>query len=182
MAPTVEKYLRFRTFAWTAVLNVGVSGCSFTMMKTAPADPVKRTVVAAERCTSNVVNPVFDTLAAGVGVANIVISANAAPGDVSWYGVEMNHKLGTVLGASQLAVFGASAVFGYIQAARCAKLRGEFADDPDFEREKRKPIRHETYAEQKAREAREESESESEPEARPDPEAAPTDDDLFHYD
>jgi len=68
----------------------------------------------------------------------------------------MDAKIGTVLGATQLAVFGASAVYGYVQAVRCENLREEFEEKPDFDAET------------------EQRKTEPEPEERPD-------DHLFNY-
>jgi hypothetical protein len=106
----------------------GATGCSFTM-GTAPSDPAQRTRKAAGSCTSSVYFPLLDTISAGVGVYNIGVSV-AARDRVSLYRAEMSKKAGLALGITQAALFGAGAVYGYVQTARCDALRRETGLDP----------------------------------------------------
>jgi hypothetical protein len=114
-----------------AVTAVCSFGCSFVLVSGPPSEPTERTPDAASRCTSSVLHPVLDTVGAGIGALNIGIAADASPGKVSWYGVEMDADTGMGLGIAQLGVYGAAAVYGYIQTARCRSLRDELERAPD---------------------------------------------------
>jgi hypothetical protein len=114
-----------------AVTAVCSAGCSFVLVSGPPSEPTERTPDAASRCTSSVLHPVLDTVGAGIGALNIGIAADASPGKVSWYGVEMDADTGMGLGIAQLGVYGAAAVYGYIQTARCRSLREELKHAPD---------------------------------------------------
>ena len=93
-------------------------------MNTAPAAPSERTTPAASECTSSVLLPTGDAIAAAVGAVNIGISASADD-QVRYYGVTMDKQAGLAIGITQLAVFGAAAAYGYVQASRCNALRRE---------------------------------------------------------
>lgn len=104
-------------------LAVTASGCS-TGMKVAPSDPSQRNHRTARECTDNILLPVLDTLAAGVGAYNIGFSA-AADDKVSYGSIDIDKGVGLALGITQLVGFGAAASYGYIQFARCQTLRRE---------------------------------------------------------
>ena len=110
---------------YVIALSVGCVGCSFVFVPAPPSDPSERTREAASRCTTSVLHPVLDSVGAGIGAINIGIAADASPGDVSWYGIEMDAEKGMGLGVTQLVVFGAAAAYGFIQISRCDTLREE---------------------------------------------------------
>jgi hypothetical protein len=114
-----------------AALAVVTSGCSFAM-NTAPSDPSDRTSEAARECTSSYLKPAMDMLGAGVGGINIGISA-LADDKVKIYGIEVDKGVGLGLGIGQLALFGAAATYGFIQAGRCNALRHEQNVETDGE-------------------------------------------------
>lgn len=106
-----------------AALALATTGCSLGM-HTAPSDPSERTHEAARECTSSYLHPIGDVAGAAVGAINIGIAASADDG-VSIYGTEASRKVGIGLGITQLALFGAAATYGFIQAGRCNALRHE---------------------------------------------------------
>jgi len=112
----------FRVWELSAVA-LATTGCSL-FMHTAPSDPSERVTPAASECTSSVWLPTGDALAAAVGAVNVGISA-AADDQVHYYGVTMDKQAGLAIGITQLAVFGAAAAYGYVQASRCLELRRE---------------------------------------------------------
>jgi hypothetical protein len=113
------------------LLSVGCFGCSFVLVSGPPSEPTERTPDAAARCTTSVVYPVLDSVGAGVGALNMGIAASASPGKVTWYGAEMDADTGMALGVTQLAIFGAGAVYGFIQTSRCSSLREELKAKPE---------------------------------------------------
>ena len=106
------------------------AGCSFVFVSGPPSEPKERTAHAASRCTTSVLQPVLDSVGAGIGGLNMAIAANASPGKVAWYGIEMDSDTGMALGATQLGLFGAGAVYGFIQTSRCNSLRKELEERP----------------------------------------------------
>ena len=102
-------------------------GCSFLAVPSPPSDPVERTRDAADHCTTSVFYPVMDTLGAGVGAVNMGVAASAGGGKVLWYSSEIDAEAALVLGAVQLALYGAGATYGFIQTSRCGTLRDEVA-------------------------------------------------------
>lgn len=95
-------------------------------MTTAPSDPSERTVTSATECTNSPVLPAGDSIAAAVSGINIAIAAAADEGDeLLYYGGAINKKTGVAIGITGLALFGASATYGFIQMSRCNALRRE---------------------------------------------------------
>jgi len=115
-----ENRLRLTALLAIALCSVG---CSLGM-STAPSHPSARTEEAARECTSSPHLPILDTLSAGVGAFNVAISA-AAEDEVTFYGAAIDKEVGLTLGITQLALFGAGAVYGYVQLGRCHALRKE---------------------------------------------------------
>jgi hypothetical protein len=113
----------YRCLALSCLL-LGASGCSFVTVNAPPSDPSERDAQAAHDCTTSVGWPVVDALYAGLGAVNLAIAASADD-KVSWYAVEMDKSTGVALGITQLAVFGAGAVYGFIETSRCGTLRKE---------------------------------------------------------
>jgi hypothetical protein len=113
------------------LVSLGGFGCSFVFVPPPPSDPMERTREAASRCTTSVLHPVLDSVAAGVGALNFGIAADASPGKVAWYSIEMDAKKGMALGATQLALYGAAAVYGFVQTSRCSDLRDEVRGKPE---------------------------------------------------
>jgi hypothetical protein len=74
---------------------------------------------------------VLDSAAASVGAINIGVAANASPGRVAWYGMEMESETGVALGVTQLALFGAGAVYGFVQTSRCSAYIEERRRQPE---------------------------------------------------
>jgi hypothetical protein len=106
-------------------------GCSFGFVSGPPSDPSEEQYADSSRCTTSVLIPVLDTASAAVGAINIGIAANASPGEVTWYGVEMESETGVALGITQLAAFGAGAVYGFIQTSRCRAHLDAERNTPD---------------------------------------------------
>lgn len=124
----LEGFARLRRLV--ALASITCSGCSFAFVSGPPSEtaPPPR---PAETCTTSVLYPVLDTVGAAVGAVNIGIAANASPGKVAWYGVEMESGTGVALGITQLALFGAGAIYGFVQTSRC----NAFLEAPEKESE-----------------------------------------------
>lgn len=101
------------------LLGAGCGGCSFVFVNGPPSESASEPLASPSRCTTSVLQPVGDTLNAGIGAINIGVAASAGRGDVTWYGVRMDAGTGLALGLAQLGLFGASAVYGYVQTSRC---------------------------------------------------------------
>src|SRR5687767_15104274 len=108
-----------RHLQWAILVTTSCLGCSFVFVSGPPSAPIDRTPQAAARCTTSVLHPVLDSLGAGIGALNIGIATDASPGKVSWYGMEMDAEKGVALGVTQLGIYGAAAVYGFIQTSRC---------------------------------------------------------------
>jgi hypothetical protein len=116
---------------WLVMLVAGECfGCSFAFVSGPPSETAAQTSEATPRCTTSVLVPVLDGVAAAVGALNIGIAADASPGTVSWYGVEMDAKTGVTLGVLQLGAFGAGAIYGFVQTARCKAFLAEVRETP----------------------------------------------------
>jgi hypothetical protein len=111
-----------------AVVALASTGCSF-FMNTAPSAPSERTPEAAHACTNDALVPILDTVSAGVGAANIAVSAGAYD-QVEYGSIKMDKKVGLALGVTQLVLAGAAATYGYVQLARCNALRREVGLEP----------------------------------------------------
>jgi hypothetical protein len=107
-----------RTRRLITLLSFSCFGCSFAFVSGPPTEtaPSPR---PDEQCTTSVLYPVLDSVGAAVGALNIGIAADASPGKVRWYGAEMDSGTGVALGITQLALFGAGAIYGFVQTSRC---------------------------------------------------------------
>lgn len=116
-------------------LAMGSSACSFAL-PVPPSEPSQRTRTAAKKC-SEVAHrwfyPVNDALGATIGGINMAIASNARPHeDVRYYGLEVDRSVGFwALGVAPLVVYGAGAIYGLIQCARCDDLLREHDLDSD---------------------------------------------------
>jgi hypothetical protein len=117
--------------SFVAVLAMACFGCSFAFVTGPPSEPSSEPHEPSRPCTTSVLYPVLDSVAAAVGAVNIGIAANASPGKVSWYGIEMESKTGVALGVTQLALFGAGAVYGFVQTSRCNAYREKVRTEPE---------------------------------------------------
>lgn len=105
-------------------------GCSFIVVSGPPSAPEERTEKAANECTTNVAPPVVDAnLAFWTGVLLMVAAAKADSFEhetnVEWWGLGMTPGTTLAVGAANLAVFGGSATYGFIQTSRCGRLQQE---------------------------------------------------------
>jgi hypothetical protein len=113
-----------------AFLGVASCGCSFAFVSGPPSETAP-SPGPEEQCTTSVLSPVLDSVGAAVGALNIGIATSAAPGKVSWYGVEMESGTGVALGITQLALFGAGAIYGFVQTSRCNAFLEERPKEPE---------------------------------------------------
>ena len=99
----------------------GLPGCSFLFV-TSPKH-VESTPAAAYtpvECTSSKVAPAVDTVLAGLEVARTVYAATA---DKSVYeGAPISRGADIAFGLGFLALFGASAIWGYSVTSECSRL------------------------------------------------------------
>lgn len=103
-------------------------GCSFVTVSGPPSAPEERTEKAATECTTVVTPPVVDAnLAFWTGVLLMVAAARAESEgwNVDWIGFDMTPGTTLAIGATNFAVFGSSATYGFIQTSRCRALKEE---------------------------------------------------------
>jgi hypothetical protein len=124
-----------RSSSLAAKLRAGVpilvvfqlAGCSFGVQ--APRGGKHPSRASAESCTSAYTLPAFDALSAGFGAYGTAVSL-AADDEVSLAGVEIDKEAGLAISLVQLGLFGASAVYGFVQVSRCNAARKLHALDP----------------------------------------------------
>jgi len=104
-----------------AVLFLATSGCSWSLVQKAPADPVDATTTLT--CTSSPAAPILDTVVATASVAVALLNepsiSKNCQSDVCSSGVSYIN-LGLLVNA---AVFGVSAYHGYKSTGECRELR-----------------------------------------------------------
>jgi hypothetical protein len=106
------------------LLGSAASGCSFAAIPSPPSDPTERTREAANECTASNTFPILDSVGALVGAVQIGIGASMAEGERT-SAFDMTSGTAIAVGVTELALFGAGAIYGYTQVARCKTLRRE---------------------------------------------------------
>ncbi|HET7545242.1 MAG TPA: hypothetical protein VFK05_35495 [Polyangiaceae bacterium] len=102
----------------------GLPGCSFLFVqRPKSAEPTApEAQYAPSECTSSKVAPAFDTVFAGLEAARTVYAATA-PSSV-YEGAPISRGADIAFGLGFLALFGASAIYGYSVTSACARLHG----------------------------------------------------------
>jgi hypothetical protein len=100
-------------------------GCSFVFVTGPPSGPPSDPREPVPECTTSVLFPVLDGAGAAIAGISIVAIATADRGEATLYGTEMEEEAAIAVSATQLAVFGAGAVYGFIQTSRCRSYREE---------------------------------------------------------
>jgi hypothetical protein len=102
-----------------AGLAVACSGCSFLFTKRAPADALD--AEDPPKCTSSVAAPVVDTAITTFQVVRVALAARAE--DYQYQGMPFDRQADIGIGAGLIALFGASAVYGFITSDRCRDVK-----------------------------------------------------------
>ena len=97
-------------------------GCSYVFVEGAPPESAKAIQVD---CTTNFWAPIVDTLVASIQTVRVFGAASAS--DADYRGALLSRDWNLGIGASALAVFGTSAIFGYLRVSECRAAK-------DFER------------------------------------------------
>ena len=106
------------------LIGGALSGCSFAAIPSPPSDPSERTREAASECTATNLVPILDSFGALTGAVQIGIAASMDEGDRTSV-FEMTSGTAMAVGITELAVFGAGAIYGFTQVARCKTLQRE---------------------------------------------------------
>jgi hypothetical protein len=153
------------------------SGCSFIFVKTPPSDPPPRggvtSRVAPADCTSSRLAPGFDTAFGALQMVRTGMAATASDSVYDNPNAPLSREADIALGASFMALFVGSAIYGFVNTSRCSRLqRGDDYDEP-LASESRETWGASTQEARPARPAPPPAPpSEPEPEPEPEPAAA----------
>lgn len=104
-------------------LALSSTGCSFLFV-TPPSSPEPGTIsTGGEKCTTSKVAPVLDTIFTGLEAARIVYAAAAPDSVYSDPKQPLSRGADIALGVGFAALFLGSAVYGYVNTAKCSELR-----------------------------------------------------------
>jgi hypothetical protein len=110
-----------------------VCGCSFLFIKKPPAEPEKLRKDVAPICTSSRIAPVLDTAVAGFEIYRTAYAAGAD--DSAYQDFPISREDDIALGLTFMALFGASAIYGYVNTTRCSKLEDRYMYPQEAEEE-----------------------------------------------
>jgi hypothetical protein len=96
-------------------------GCSLTFMNTAPADAARGQARPHVDCTTSYAAPVIDTVLATYQLVGVGYAATLDDNDYEDYPISRQTDM--AIGAGFAAVFVGSAVYGYVSAAHCRRVK-----------------------------------------------------------
>lgn len=120
---------RWLTPAWLSIAALPLSGCSFLFVDGPPDHPERVSRQSELRCTTSKAAPIIDTVIAGYQV--IRTGAAVAASDSTYDGAPISRGADIGLGLGFMALFGASAAYGYVVTGDCkdAKARQGTSED-----------------------------------------------------
>ncbi len=98
-----------------------VSGCSVTLMTPAPADAARGQARPHVDCTSSYVAPIVDSVLGTYQLLGVGYAATRDDSDYARYPI--SRRADMAVGAGFAALFVGSAVYGYVTAARCRRVK-----------------------------------------------------------
>ena len=96
-------------------------GCSFTFMTSAPADAARGQARPHVDCTTSYAAPIVDSVLATYELVGVGYAATRDDTDYARYPI--TRKTDMALGAGFAALFISSAVYGYVSAAHCRRVK-----------------------------------------------------------
>jgi hypothetical protein len=128
----IATVLRSRLTALT--LAFASSGCSLIFVKPPPRAPLRPVDGSPTACTSSKLAPVLDTLGAGLEGVRIAYAATAPDSVYADPKQPLSRAADIGLGVGFAALFVGSAIYGYGNTARCARLKADTARQPSRQR------------------------------------------------
>jgi hypothetical protein len=111
---------------WGAALGLG--GCSFIFVDAPPPRRAERVAPhSAVKCTTSKAAPVVDTIITGLEVVRTAVAAGASEGDYNGAPISRGADIGFGLGFT--ALFGASAIYGFVVTGNCKDQKGGPSDE-----------------------------------------------------
>jgi hypothetical protein len=114
-----------RTTAWLRTLLVALAGsntaCSLTFMTTAPADAARGQPRPHVDCTSSYLAPIADSVISTYQLVGVGYAATLDDSDYDDYPI--SRKTDMAIGAGFAALFAGSALYGYVSAAHCRRVK-----------------------------------------------------------
>jgi hypothetical protein len=106
-----------------------LTGCSFLFVDAPPEHPERHSRRSEMPCTSSKVAPIIDTVLAGYEAVRTATAVAASDSDYDGIPISREADIGLALGF--LALFGASAAYGYVVTGQCtdAKARQGTGED-----------------------------------------------------
>ena len=111
----------WRRRAWLVPLALPLSGCSFLFVDAPPAHPERYSTHSEMPCTSSKVAPIIDSVLAGYEVVRTATAV--ARSDDAYDELPISRGADIGLGLGFLALFGASAAYGYVVTAQCSDAK-----------------------------------------------------------
>jgi hypothetical protein len=103
------------------VLALGSSGCSVAFMTPAPADAGRARPRPQVDCTSSNLAPIIDSVLSTYELAGVAYAATLDDSRYDHYPISRQADM--AIGAGFAAVFTASAIYGYVSAAHCRRVK-----------------------------------------------------------
>jgi hypothetical protein len=100
---------------------LGTSGCSVAFMTPAPADAALARARPRVDCTSSNLAPIVDSVLASYEIAGVVYAS--AVDESRYDGYPISREADMAIGAAFAAAFVGSAVYGYVSAAHCRRVK-----------------------------------------------------------
>ena len=104
-------------------LVLACSGCSYIFVTGKPANVEALPPSEPITCTTSKVTPILDTVFAGLEVARTAYAVSLSDGDYS--GQPLNRGADIGIGASLVALFASSAIYGYLVTGSCADAKSQ---------------------------------------------------------
>jgi hypothetical protein len=96
-------------------------GCSVTFMSTAPSDAARGQARPHVDCTASYAAPVIDTVLATYQLVGVGYAATLDDSEYEDYPITRQTDM--AIGAGFAALFAGSAVYGYVSAAHCRRVK-----------------------------------------------------------
>ena len=103
------------------LLAAGSLGCSVVFMTPAPADAGRARARPQVECTSSHLAPIIDSVLASYELAGVVYAATLD--DSRYRDYPISRQADMAIGASVAALFAGSAIYGFVSAAHCRRVK-----------------------------------------------------------
>lgn len=103
------------------VLGLGSLGCSVAFMTPAPADAGRARARPQVDCTSSHIAPIIDSVLASYELAGVAYAATLD--DSRYRNYPISRQADMAIGAGFAALFAGSAIYGFVSAAHCRRVK-----------------------------------------------------------